>query len=39
MHILVKNSASHKLMQYLLDTQKDGDSIINVNLFDALNFF
>ncbi len=39
MHILVKNIASHKLMQYLLDTQKDSDSIINVNRFDAINLF
>lgn len=39
MHILVKNIASHKLMQYLLDTKKDSGSIINVNRFDAINLF
>lgn len=38
-HILVKNIASRKLMQYLLDTNKDSDSIINVNRFDAINLF
>lgn len=38
-HIIVKNIASHKLMQYLFDTQKDSDSIINVNRFDAINLF
>jgi hypothetical protein len=39
MHILVKLIASYKLMQYLLDTQKDSDSIISVNCFDAINIF
>lgn len=39
MCILIKNIASYKLMQYLLDTQKDSVTIINVNRFDAINLF
>jgi len=39
MHILDKIIASHKLMQYFIDTQKDSVNIINVNRFDAINLF